>query len=377
MKKKLVLLTTVSMSLEFFREQISELSKIYDVTLVSSPSEELIEIASREGVAYKAIKMKREISFFHDLRSFIKLLYYFITRKIFIIHCNTPKASLLGLVAGKIVGIPNRIYYVHGLRFEGAFGIKRKILIGLEILGCYCATEIIAVSYGIKEKVERNLTNKKVIVIDNGSANGVAVDEFINCSYDSYQIKEGLGIEHDDFLYGYVGRIVSDKGINELIYAFNEINNTETNTKLLLVGSYEDKLDPLLPKTKKIISENTAIIETGFQKDVKKYLSIMDVFVSPSYREGFGLSLLEANLMGKPVIATQITGYDEIIRENINGFLVPAKDSTALLNRMKFVLNNKNFIRDMKQSCIQEVSEKYSHKKVMQSALGYYSKFLR
>ncbi|MGV0995342.1 glycosyltransferase family 4 protein [Empedobacter falsenii] len=371
-KENFFLITTVSMSLNFFKEQINHLNQFYDVTLISSPSNQLKEIATRENVNYKGIKMNREIALFNDIKSLINLIIFFLKEKPTVVHCNTPKASLLGLIAAYITRVPNRIYYIHGLRYEGATGIKRKILVTMEKITCFCANKIIAVSFGVQEIAQNDLTSKKVDVIHNGSANGMLIDEFINSQYNKSEIREELNILKSDFVYGFVGRIVGDKGINELIEAFQVLNEEYKNTKLLLIGFYEKELDPLKKETIEKIKNNQNIIELGFQKDVKKYLSIINVFVSPSYREGFGLSLLEANLMGKPVIATKITGYTEIVTQGENGFLIPIKNSEELKNKMEWSLLNSEIILKMKDQCINIVKEKYNHVDVLKYALNYY-----
>ncbi len=360
------------MSLNFFKEQINHINQFYDVTLISSPSNQLKEIATRENVNYKGIKMNREIALFNDIKSLIYLIIFFLKEKPTVVHCNTPKASLLGLIAAYITRVPNRIYYIHGLRYEGVTGIKRKILITMEKISCFCANKIIAVSFGVKEIVQNDLTPKKVDVIHNGSANGMLIDDFVNSYYNTSEIREELNILKSDFVYGFVGRIVGDKGINELIEAFQLLNEEYKNTKLLLIGFYEEELDPLKKETIERIKNNQNIIELGFQKDVKKYLSIINVFVSPSYREGFGLSLLEANLMGKPVIATKITGYTEIINQGENGFLIPIKNSKELKNKMEWSLLNSKIILTMEDRCVNIVKEKYNHVDVLKHALNYY-----
>lgn len=372
MKEKFFLITTVSKSLNFFKEQISHLNQFYDVTLISSPSAELKEIATRENVNYKGIKMNREIALFNDIKSLISLIIFFVKERPTVLHCNTPKASLLGLIAAYITRVPNRIYYIHGLRYEGVTGIKRKILIAMEKISCFCANKIVAVSFGVQEIVQNDLTSKKVDVIHNGSPNGMVIDDFINSQYNKSEIREELNILKSDFVYGFVGRIVGDKGINELIEAFQVLNEEYKNTKLLLIGLYEEELDPLKKEIIEEIKNNQNIIELGFQKDVKKYLSIINVFVSPSYREGFGLSLLEANLMGKPVIATKVTGYTEIVTQGENGFLIPIKNSEELKNKMEWSLLNSEIILKMKDQCINIVKEKYNHVDVLKHALNYY-----
>lgn len=373
-KPKFILLTTVPISLNFFKNQINALNGIYDVTLISSPEPLLRKIAERENVKFKGIGIKREISLFLDIISLISLILFFLKIKPQIIHCNTPKASLLGLIAGFVTRVPKRIYYLHGFRYEGATGLKRKILINMEKISCFCATNIIAVSNGVKDTASKEITSKKVNIIHNGSANGMFIQEFLSADYNIADIKNELGLLADDFVYGFVGRIVGDKGINELIEAFDQISLVHSNVKLLLVGRYEDDLDPLQERTKQRIQNNKHIIEVGFQKDVKKYLSVLDVLVSPSYREGFGLSLLEANLMGKPVIATDITGYNEIVVPGKTGFLIPKKDSKALYERMMEVYNNRAQLIFMKEDCIRLVMKKYDHQIVLQKALNYYKK---
>jgi len=372
-KNKFFLITTVPMSLSFFKGQIGKLSKDFDITLISSPGEELEQIAYAESVKYSAIHMKRDIAIKDDILSLLKFLWLFIRQRPDIIHCNTPKGSLLGLVAGYITRVPVRIYYVHGLRYEGATGKKRQLLVVLEKLNCFCATHIIAVSHGIKQKVQDELTSKKVSVIHHGSANGMPVKEFLTENYDDYAIRKSYGITKQDFVFGFVGRLVADKGINELVHAFNMFE--QKNVKLVIVGRYEHELDPLNQETLDIIKANPNIIEMGFQKDVKKFLAIMDLFVSPSYREGFGLSVLEANLMKVPVLVTSITGYSEIVREGKNGFFVNPKDTLELFNKMQEFSQSRNSLLAMKQQCYDEVANKYNYKEVLEKALDYYAQF--
>ena len=372
-KNRFYLITTIPMSLNFFKGQIRKLSEDFDITLISSPDKELEQIAHSENVKYTAISMKRDIALKDDILSLLRFLWLFIWQRPDIIHCNTPKGSLLGLFTGYITRVPVRIYYVHGLRYEGTTGKKRKLLMALEKLNCFCATHIIAVSQGVKQKVQDKLTRKKVSVIHHGSANGMPVEEFLTENYDGAAIRESYGITKQDFVFGFVGRLVADKGINELVHAFNMLE--QKNIKLILVGMYEQELDPLSQETQNIIKTNPNIIEVGFQKDVKKFLTIMDLFVSPSYREGFGLSVLEANLMKVPVLVTSITGYSEIVQEGKNGFFVDPKDTLTLFNKMKKISQSRDSLLLMKQQCYDEVASKYNHKEVLEKALEYYAQF--
>ena len=371
--KKFFLITTVPISLNFFKDQIKWLSKDFDMTLVSSPSSLLEEIAKRENVKYQAISMKRDIALKNDIVSFFKFLRLFAKKRPDIIHCNTPKASLLGLTSGYLTRVPTRIYYIHGLRYEGTTGKKRQLLVALEKLNCFCATDIIAVSNGIKQKVEEKLTRKPVTVIHHGSANGLDINEFSNHNYNAKIIREEYGISENDFVFGYVGRLVKDKGIKELVGAFNQLE--QKDIKLIMVGKYEPDLDPLSQETLQIIKSNSNIIEVGFQKDVKKFLSIMDLFVSPSHREGFGVAVLEANLMKVPVLVSNITGHLEIVTQGINGFFVKPKNMQDLQEKMNHMLVAKEQLIEMKNACREEVVKKYDHNDVLKQAILFYSQF--
>lgn len=317
--KKFFLMTTVPMSLNFFKGQINELSKEFDVTLISSPDNVLKKIAQRENVKYKTIAMKRDISLKDDISGLLKFLYLFAKERPQIIHCNTPKASLLGLTSGYLTRVPTLIYYIHGLRYEGAVGKKRRLLVNFEKLNCFFATDIIAVSNGIKQKVEQQLTKKPVRVIHNGSANGLDINEFSNNGYNIKVIREEYGISENDFVFGFVGRLVKDKGIEELVGAFNQLE--QKDIKLILVGKYEPDLDPLSRETLQIIKSNPNIIEVGFQKDVKKFLSIMDLFVSPSYREGFW------GCRNKSKIDENLIEYFNTSLKKINSVKIPGVDN--------------------------------------------------
>ena len=371
--KKFFLITTIPISLSFFEKQISEINKIFDVTLVSSPGSELKKIADTEKVKFRSIAMKRDISLKDDILGLLKFLYLFAKERPQVIHCNTPKASLLSLTSGYLTRVPTRIYYIHGLRYEGTTGKKRQLLVALEKLNCFFATDIIAVSNGIKQKVEQQLTKKPVRVIHNGSANGLDINEFSNHNYNAKIIREEYGISENDFVFGFVGRLVKDKGIEELVGAFNQLE--QKDIKLILVGKYEPDLDPLSQETLQIIQSNPNIIEVGFQKDVKKFLSIMDLFVSPSHREGFGVAVLEANLMKVPVLVSNITGHSEIVTQGINGFFVNPKNMLDLQEKMNYMLAIKEQLIEMKNACRDEVIKKYDHNDVLKQAILFYSQF--
>ncbi|MCL4141323.1 UNVERIFIED_CONTAM: hypothetical protein GTU68_036689 [Idotea baltica] len=377
MKKKIFIVSTISKTLNFFNGQVRFLNKEFDVELVTSPDEILEFVKNREGVKVHPIKMVREISLLKDIKSLFKLVVLFKKEKPDAVHGNTPKGGLLSMTAAWLTRVPYRIYYVHGLRYEGDQGLKRKILITLERISCYFATNIIAVSFGIQENLVKNkITKKTPIVIGSGSANGIDPNIFSKKNIKDDNLREKYSIQESDLLFGYLGRLVGDKGINELISVFVKLNKTHKNIKLLLVGWFEEELDPLNKNIKKEIESNENIIAVGSQNDVRPFLSIMDVFVFPSYREGFGVSIMEAAAMGVPAICSNISGCNEIISNGYNGKLVTSKSTSELYDAMDLFIKKPSIIKEMKGVTRNYILEKYSQEFVWEEALKVYKKII-
>lgn len=372
-KKKLFIITTIPLSLIFFKGQLSLLKDKFEITLISSPEESLFKTAEQYKVNRHGILMKREISLFNDCISLVKLISYFSKNRPDIVHGNTPKGSFLSMIASWLCKVPTRIYYVHGLRYQGVNGFKKKLLIYMERISCKLATDIVAVSNGVKHVMyEDGITTKKINVIWNGSINGIDSDFFnpenVNCVnlQKQYQIKE------NDFIFGFIGRIVADKGINELVLAFRKVNQIHPNAKLLLAGNFEDNLDPLTFIVKKEITENKNIISVGFQKDIRPFYKLINLFVFPSYREGFGISLMEAAAMNVPAISSNIIGCNEIIDNEVNGYLIPSKDEKVLFEKMKFCIENQNEIKRMATVTRRIILSRFEQKQLWDKTINFY-----
>jgi len=358
--KKLFRISTVPSSLNILlKGQLKYLDEYFDVTAISGKGADLEEVAQRENVKTYALEMQRQISPVKDVISLIKLYLYFKKEKPDIIHSITPKAGLLSMIAGKLAGVPIRIHTFTGLVFPYKKGMMQKILILMDKLLCICATNIYPEGRGVKnDLIEYGITQKPLKILGNGNINGIDLDYFNPDLYsekDSLSIREKLNIGQNDFVFLFVGRLVGDKGINELVKAFSELprssNQNIRRNILLLVGPYEDDLDPLLPGTIIEIENNPNIISVGFQKDVRPYFAISDVFVFPSYREGFPNVLLQAGAMGKFSIVTDINGSNEIIENQINGTIIPVRNEIALklemMNAIKLLKKN----QDLKNIC--------------------------
>lgn len=374
MKPKFFIIVTVSDSLPFFKGQVNVLKEDFSISLVSNPGVHLEEMSHEYEVSKFPVNMEREISPLKDLKSFFKLLVLFLKEKPKLVHANTPKASLLAITAAWFARVPARVYYVHGLRYQSIRGRKKTLLVFMERITCWFATDIIAVSKGIKKVLKTdNITSKDIVIIGNGSVNGIDTSYFK--SDEVMSIKDDK-LKPSDFVFGFVGRMVKDKGLEELVLAFQKLSKTSKNIKLLIVGGFEESVN-LSKEIINSIYEDPNILYVGPQKDVRPFFKAMDVFVLPSYREGFGIVLIEAGAMNIPAITTNIAGCNEVIIDNQTGFLIKPKDINDLFDKMKYVVDNKDQMKIMKENARRSVHNRYSQDIVWKNAKETYLKIIK
>ena len=377
-KRKLIRITTVPLSLEKLLEnQLRFMKEFYNVTAISSEKNRLTQFGLDQGINTYHIELTRKITPLKDIKAVFKLYKFLKKEKPFIVHTHTPKAGIVGMIAAYLAKVPNRLHTVAGLPLLEAKGFKRKVLNIVEKLTYRCATKVYPNSFGLKDIIiEKKFVRKgKLKVIANGSSNGIDTSYFDPelFSWEERQIlKSNLNIQKGDFVFIFVGRIVGDKGINELITAFDQLSNEKKKVKLLLVGPLEEELDPLKRPTKEIIKMNKQIISVGFQKDVRPYFAISDVLVFPSYREGFPNVVLQAGAMNSPSIVSDINGCNEIIEENKNGFIIPVKDSDALYKAMIKVTKD----TEMKKISRQMITNRFEQKIVWEALLEEYKSLM-
>ena len=344
--KKLIRITTVPLSLEKLLEnQPRFFSKYFDVTLVSSDKEKLEEIANEQGVKYFPLEITRKITPLQDFRCLIQLVSFLRQENPYFVHSHTPKAGIIGMLAAYIARVPVRMHTVAGLPLMEATGFKRIFLNLVEHITYFCATNVYPNSKGLENFInENNFCDKsKLKTLGSGSSNGIDTAYFNPEEVTETQkanLKKELNIETTDFIFSFVGRLVGDKGINELIQAFVAVSKKHPSAKLILVGHTEAELDPLLPETLHSIELDENIIEVGFQKDIRPYLALTNVFTFPSYREGFPNVLLQAGAMGVPCIVSDINGCNELIQDEVNGCIVPVKKVEPLLDKMEYLYDN-------------------------------------
>lgn len=375
-KHKLIRITTVPTSLlKLLEDQLSFMNVYYEVIAISSNKETLAKVKESEGVDVFNVEMTRKITPFRDLLAVWNLYKYFKVQKPFIVHTHTPKAGTVGMIAAKLAGVPNRLHTVAGLPLMEAKGFKRVLLNVIEKLTYAAATKVYPNSKGLYKFILKNkfTSQSKLKVIANGSTNGINMNHFDRENIQEDHLKNlraELNISANDFVFIFVGRLVSDKGVNELIDAFIRLSNT--TAKLLLVGPFEEDLDPLSLGSMEEIETNERIKYVGFQQDVRPYLALSDCLVFPSYREGFPNVVMQAGAMGLPSIVSDINGCNEIIVEGNNGTIIPLKNANTLYEAMLKMMKSNEYRELLKNNARKMIQTRYDQKFVWEAILEEY-----
>ena len=373
---KLIRTSTIPASLEnLLKGQLKMLSKYYNVLAVSSPGDDMETIEEREGVRTIAIPMERRISLIKDFISLIRLIVLFAKERPDMVHSITPKAGLLSMLAAWITRVPVRMHTFTGLVFPTATGKMQKLLIAMDRLTCFCATHINPEGEGVKrDLVNYNITSKPLHIIANGNVNGIDLEYFDKtpevvekaCSYK----KEGT------FTFCFVGRMVRDKGINELVHSFLRLYQKDERVRLLLVGPFEKELDPVLPEVEEHILHHPGICYMVYQHDVRPFLVASDALVFPSYREGFPNVVIQAGAMGLPAIVTDINGCNEIVLPDLNGVIIPSKDEQALYESMKYFASHPVEVERMAANARPLIASRYEQRIVWNALLDEYKSII-
>lgn len=348
----------------------------YEVVVVSSPGEEMGRIADREGVRTVAVAMERRISPLRDLRSLIGLVRAFRRERPVMVHSITPKAGMLSMMAAWVCRVPVRLHTFTGLVFPTATGLKRRVLMMTDRLTCACATHIVPEGEGVLNDLASNgITRKPLRVLGHGNVRGIDLERFDRHLPEVEEAARGLR-RQGVFTFLFIGRLVGDKGINELVEAFSALARERGGVRLVLVGRFEQELDPLAEATVREIHDNPAIEAVGQQSDVRPWLAASDAFVFPSYREGFPNVVIEAGAMDIPSIVTDINGSREIIREGENGTIIPTRDSASLLAAMRRFIDDPAATRRMAENSRRLVASRYEQSYVRRCLKDYYREIL-
>ena len=407
MKKKLIRVTTADISLDgLLKGQLKFLSHYFEVIGVAKNTGCLQEVKERENIRIVDAPLERPISFIKDIKGLWFLYCLFRKEKPWCVHANTPKGSLLAMIASWLACVPHRVYTVTGLRYQGTHGVLRTILKTMERLSCFFATKVIPEGKGVLESLKRdNITKKPLQVIHYGNINGKDTEHFSRantiqtasfnhadknislCNLSEKEakntIRKELGFSNNDFVFIFIGRLVNDKGLRELADAMRRLEDENIAIKLLLLGSLDGEDDVLAKDKLNYLMQSTNVKYVGSQSDIRPYLMASDALVFPSYREGFPNVPIEAGAMGLPTIVTNINGSNEIIKDGFNGKIISAplnnngihvNDITnELYSTMKWFYNNPTEIERMGTNAISLVRERYEQKDVWNALLKMYN----
>ena len=373
--KKIIRTVTVPQSIRFFEDVMMRLKEDdYEVIVVTSPGKEFDAFKLRHPDEKTVeVYMERHISPIKDLKSLWKMITVMYREKPYIVHSMTPKAGLLTMIAGWLTGVPIRGHTFTGLVWPTETGLKRKILMATDWLTCACATHVIPEGQGVLDDLKyHSVCTKPMKVLGYGNVMGVDMVRFNPARF--VDVKK----DSDVFRFVFVGRIVGDKGVNELVEAFDRLNKEYPATKLTLVGMYEANLDPVKSETLKLIEENPCVDACGprYGDDLLVEYMKSDCFVMPSYREGFPNTVMEAGAMGLPSIVTDINGSREIIIDGENGIIVQSKDANALYEAMRQMLINTFTREKMRANARPLIASRFEKSFVQGCQIKFYEEVL-
>ena len=377
MQIKVIRACTVPQSIGFVVGMIPDLTKEYEVGVLSSPGEEWAML-DKYGDAVKRLEvpMERHISPLRDLRSLWRLVRVFRRERPDMVHSMTPKAGLLCMLAAWITRVPVRVHMFTGLVFPTATGLKRRILMATDRLTCACATHVLPEGEGVKrDLLDNGITRKPIKVLGYGNCRGIDLDRF-DPTLSEVQAEAAKLRKPEVFTFIAIGRLVGDKGINELVAAFSRLNRELPATRLILVGPQEKELDPLSPATLLEIESNPAIEAVGNQADVRPWLAAADCHVLASYREGFPNVVIEAGAMGLPQIVTDINGANEIIINGQNGTIIPPKDTEELYAAMHRIAGDSDLRRTQAANARALIASRYEQSYVRRCLYNFYREIL-
>ncbi len=382
-KIKLLRITTIPTSFNLLKGQMAFMQKNdFAVTMLSATGNEIEELVKQEGCPHYIVPLTRKITPLKDALALFLFVRYLKKEKPDIVHSHTPKAGTVGMLAAKLAGVPVRLHTIAGLPLVESRGIKRFLLNTVEKITYSCATKIYPNSFGLQQIIldHRFCSPDKLKVMGNGSSNGINTRFFhpeAISEAEKKQVRLKHAIQPEDFVFVFVGRLVKDKGINELVNAFKQIQNKRSKIKLLLVGSYEQELDPLNESTLLEIQNNSGIISAGYQEDVRPYYTVSHCLVFPSYREGFPNVPMQAGAMGLPSIVTDINGCNEIITHEFNGLIIPPKNVDAIEKAMLRIMEDKVLYQKLKSNARESIVSRFDQLTLWKLIKAEYDEQLR
>lgn len=374
--------TTVPQTLGFLCGQVSYISA-HGITIsaVSSPGPRLEAFGQTEGITVHGVRMPRRITPVGDMKAVVRLWHHFIRTMPQIVHAHTPKGGLLAMISARLAGVPVSVYHIHGMPYVTQTGVKRTLLKSTEKISCALATQVLCVSDSVREVAVRDsiCPAHKIKVLLGGSINGVDADGRFNPARVGAAGREARArydIPEDAPVVGFIGRIVRDKGLVELVEAWKVLRDEFPALHLLVVGPFEPQ-DPVPAETEAVLRSDARIHLTGRQLDTPPLFAAMDVLCLPTYREGFPNVPLEAAAMELPVAATRIPGCVDAVADGETGTLVPPRDAAALADALRAYLNDTDLRRRHGQAGRARVLREFRQEAIWEAMYQEYVRLLQ
>jgi glycosyltransferase involved in cell wall biosynthesis len=363
MKKRICFIVSALFTAEgFLKDHIEALSEYFDVYLVGNfTDDELISLKGFKLSGYKVIRINRNINIKQDFHSVIRLYKYFKEMDFYCVHSVSPKAGLVTSLSGFIFRVPNRIHIFTGQVWANKKGLTRIILMFIDWLIAHLNTLIMVDGFSQRDYLiqKKILKEKRSIVIGEGSIAGVNTHRFNPRNNIRMKIRSELNLLDNQIVYIFLGRLNTDKGINELFMAFNKLSQEDNNVYLLLVGVDEESMLKRIPNFE-FIKPGVNFQFYGKTSQPEVLLQAGDIFCLPSYREGFGSSVIEASCLGLPVICSDAYGLKDAMIDNVTGLRCKMKDKESLYLQMKILSKNSELRNFLGQNGRERILTKFS-----------------
>lgn len=364
---KLIRITTAPLSLKYLLSgQMKYMNENgFDVLMVSSDGKEWPDLLANEKCRNKIVPMTRQITPFKDIASLWRLYRLFKKEKPEIVHSHTPKAGLLAMLAAKFAGVKIRIHTIAGLRFMTASGMKRRILVFMEKLTAKAAHHVWPNSYSLLAYIKKNklVRESKLEVMGHGSSNGVNLNRYSPAALNPGKLEEIKKQVSFDPQYKYLlnmGRIVKDKGIDEVLKVFSKVQQNDPQLKLIVLGAFEDDLDPISEEARNILQTHPAVIHIDWSDHVEYFMHIAHLLVHASYREGFPNTLLQAGAMNCPIVCTEIEGSVDIVTHKETGLIFKPGNAEDLHEKLMYALEHPEEMKQLAINLRKKVEDKFS-----------------
>jgi len=324
----------------FLKNHIIELSKEYDIYVVGNFEQNNIKkLAILPVKEFKNIALHRDINLWFDFKALFSLYIYFKARRFDVVHSVTPKAGLLAMISSRLISVKTRIHIFTGQVWSNKTGLIRNILMFLDKVIIWCSTDILVDSFAQRNFLIKSgvLNQSKGIVLGKGSISGVDINKFQHDKLVRDSLRLQMNIGDDEIVFVFVGRLNRDKGVLDLVKAFNKLMIDYKSVSLMLVGHEEESI---IQEIKSLTNGSHKIIFYGFTTEPAKVLMACDIFCLPSYREGFGTSVIEASSCGKPIICSDTEGLADTILDNVTGIRHQVSDVDSIYEAMKKLIND-------------------------------------